>query len=74
MPVDRKTDTQSKTRFRSDRFFVSQGQWFCSTRDGETPLGPFAERALAEAALRNFLIENGIDPAQDPWGQPGVSN
>lgn len=72
--MDRRTDTQTRTRFRSDRFFVSQGQWFCNTREGQAPLGPFQGRPAAEAALYRYLVEHGIDPTNDPWGKPGASN
>jgi hypothetical protein len=72
--MDRKTDAETRTRFRSDRFFVSQGQWFCNTRDEPAPLGPFTDRARAEAALYRFLVDQGIDLADDPWGRPGATH
>ncbi len=72
--MDRKSDTESRTRFRSDRFFRSQGQWYCNVRDGQAPLGPFADHAAAEAALYRYLVEQGVSIADDPWGRPGASS
>ncbi len=53
--MTRRDDIEDKTYFRSDRLFCSNGQWFFSTREGDQ--GPFAERDLAEAALRRFVGE-----------------
>jgi len=70
--MNRKTDDQAKTRFRSERFFLSQGQWFCSTREGPI-LGPFPNRDAAVSALQRYLIELGIRP-EGIWDRPGVLN
>lgn len=70
--MDRKTDKDSKTRFRSERYFLSQGQWFCTTREGKM-LGPFKDRDTAVAGLRTYLIELGIRPT-DTWDAPGSSS
>jgi len=70
--MNRKTDTDGKTRFRSERFFLSQGQWYCSTREGKM-LGPYPNRDGAVLALREYLIEMGIRPS-DAWDRPGASS
>ena len=72
--MDRKTDGESKTRFRSERFFMSQGQWYCNVRENVAPLGPFPDKATAQRALRDYLLANGIDPEDDPWSRTGASN
>lgn len=43
-----------KTRFRSDRFFTSENQFFFSTREGED-VGPFPNRAEAERGLKVYI-------------------
>jgi hypothetical protein len=70
--MNRQTDTTAKTRFRSERFFTSQGQWFCNTREGRI-LGPFPNREEAQSALLDYLLELGIRP-QDAWSAPGAQN
>jgi hypothetical protein len=67
--VHRHTDEKPTTRFRSDRFFTSQGQWFFNTREGTTE-GPFASRTDAESALVGYLLEQGIKTA-DVWYRAG---
>lgn len=63
--MNRQSDTTSTTRFRSDRFFSSQGEWYFTTREGVT-LGPFESRELAQAALLDHLLTLGIRP-DDVW-------
>jgi Domain of unknown function (DUF6316) len=70
--MNRKSDDQTKTRFRSERFFLSQGQWFCTTREGPI-LGPFPSRDAAVAALYRYLIDLGVQP-EGVWERPGTSN
>lgn len=43
-----------KTRFRSDRFFCEDGQWFFTTRE-HTIQGPFESREEAEKELEMYL-------------------
>lgn len=43
-----------KTRFRSDRFFTSDNQFFFSTREGED-IGPFPNRSDAERGLKLYI-------------------
>jgi hypothetical protein len=71
--MNRTTDTDQRTRFRSERFFLSQDRWYCTTREGRT-LGPFARRDDAVAALREYLMELGVRPTSDPWDRPGASS
>ena len=71
--MNRKTDTDGKTRFRSERFFLSQGQWYCTTREGKM-LGPYPSRDGAVAALREYLIELGIRPSDNVWDRPGTTS
>ncbi len=72
--MERKTDTESKTRFRSERFFMSQGQWYVNVRESDVPLGPFPSREAAQGGLHDYLIQQGVDPGDDPWGRPGGTN
>lgn len=71
--MNRDTDVQSKVFFRSERFFLSQGQWYCTTREGPI-LGPFAERGDAVAALREYLLSLGVRIESGIWDRPGTSN
>ncbi len=47
-----------KTRFRSDRLFVADSQWYFSTREGEEK-GPYATREEAEAELVRYIYHVG---------------
>jgi len=67
--VHRSTDATPQTRFRSERFFSSQGQWFFNTREG-TIEGPFASREAAQTALTEYLLSLGIKP-DDVWALAG---
>lgn len=40
--------------FRSDRFFVSEGQWFFATREGVN-FGPYSVRSDGEKALVRYI-------------------
>ncbi len=39
---------------RSDRFFIAQGEWFFSTREG-APIGPFEDKGEARKGLDDFI-------------------
>lgn len=67
--MHRSTDTKPQTRFRSERFFSSQGQWFFNTREGSIE-GPFASREAAQDALTEYLLSVGIKPS-DVWSLAG---
>jgi hypothetical protein len=69
--MNRRTDEQpTRTYFRSDRFFAVGGQWFFTTRESGDQ-GPFESRALAEAALLEFLSTHGGRP-NTGWDVPGA--
>ena len=54
----RRTDPESTTRsfFRSkERIFVLNGQWFYTTREGES--GPFPSRETAIKEANRFVVE-----------------
>jgi len=71
--MNRKDDPDQRTRFRSERLFQSQGEWFCNTREGSV-LGPFGRREGAYTALRQHLLDQGIRMSSDVWDQPGASS
>ncbi len=52
----REGEPEDVLRFRSDRYSVSNGQWFCATREGRL-LGPFENRDEAEVAVRDYLVD-----------------
>lgn len=63
---------EDKTRFRSDRFFCEDGQWFFTTREGGVQ-GPFESRPEAEQELEMYIhdlrqrekfgdVANKVDP------------
>ena len=49
-------ESEDVLRFRSDRYSVSNGQWYCATREGDL-LGPFENRDEAEVAMRDYLVQ-----------------
>lgn len=67
--MHRSTDTEKKMRFRSDRFFRSEGHWYFSTREG-TAEGPYGTREEAHAALTEYLLSLGLKPG-DVWSLAG---
>lgn len=70
--MNRTTDDREKTFFRSERFFLSQEQWFCTTREG-TILGPYPQRSDAVAGLRKYLTELGVRVDEGVWGTPWIA-
>lgn len=50
----RATDEGEVTAFRSDRFFVSNGQWYFATRE-QVDFGPFRDRPDAYRAVLRYL-------------------
>ena len=50
----RKDDVEAKTWFRTDRFYISDGKWYFSTREGEE-VGPFVSRAAANNGVAAYL-------------------
>ena len=70
----RKTDERERTVFRTDRFFMSDGTWFFTTREGGN-LGPFKSHEAAEEALVQYLLDRGISPGEkSAWDRPGATN
>jgi hypothetical protein len=70
--MKRKSDEKDMTVFRTDRYFLSDGKWFFTTREG-TNVGPFDTREDAERALTQLLLDMGIKPS-DSWNTPGAHN
>ena len=71
MSTRRVTDDSERSVFQSDRFFLSDGQWFFNTREATT-LGPFARRYDAEVALREYItLRTG---RKDAWERPGATH
>jgi hypothetical protein len=52
--MGRPTDNDDQRWFRSDRFFLSDGQWFFTTRE-QADFGPFVHYADAVKALRRYV-------------------
>lgn len=50
----RQSDRQLRQHFRTDRFFLANGQWHFSTRE-QTIEGPFADRRQAQIALQRYV-------------------
>ncbi|HEY5647587.1 MAG TPA: DUF6316 family protein [Pseudomonadales bacterium] len=67
--MQRSTDPEPATRFRSERFFRSDDQWFFTTREGTTE-GPFSSREEAQSALADYLRRIGAKPS-DVWTLAG---
>ena len=55
----RRTDDDTTTHFRSDRFFVVSGQWYFTTREGED-FGPYGCREDAEKKLRDYVETQAV--------------
>lgn len=72
--MKRKSDDKDVTVFRTDRFFLSDRQWFFTTREGGN-LGPFESHAEADTALVQYLMDMGIAPEEKgAWDTPGAQN
>ncbi len=52
--VQRVTDKEGDTPFRSNRFFSVGEKWYFSTREGFDS-GPYANKNRAELSLQRFL-------------------
>lgn len=50
----REDDEEDKARFRTDRFFCQDGEWYFTTREN-TIRGPYASRGDAEQELMLYL-------------------
>jgi hypothetical protein len=72
MDMKRKSDDKDVTVFRTDRYFLSDGKWYFTTREGSN-LGPFDTHEDAECALTQHLLDMGIKPGNS-WSTPGAHN
>ncbi len=50
----RKDDEVEKTRYRSNRFFVVDGDWYFTTREGHD-IGPYGNRISASSGLDVYI-------------------
>ncbi len=71
----RKEDSDTRARYRSDRFFMQNGSWYFHTRE-KTVEGPFQYRLAAENRLKDYIrvmvsgwIESDSTLAVEPRGQ-----
>jgi hypothetical protein len=72
--MKRTSDPKDLNVFRSDRFFVVDGKWYFTTREGSNE-GPFESAEKARHALKQYLIDRGIRTiGKEPWDTPGASN
>jgi hypothetical protein len=72
--MKRESDPKDLTVFRSDRYFVVDGKWFFTTREGRNE-GPFATAEKARQELKQYLMDKGIRlHGNEPWDTPGASN
>jgi hypothetical protein len=69
MSTQRKTDTNTRKSFRTDRFFCQDGAWYFHTREG-TVEGPYATRKSAEQYLQTFIalskLSSNLDLTLEP--------
>jgi hypothetical protein len=61
--MKRKDDSSKHARFRSNRMFEQEGQWFFRTRE-EDDQGPFDDELEASTQLEVYLrmLESGLLP------------
>ncbi|WNO09486.1 DUF6316 family protein [Teredinibacter sp. KSP-S5-2] len=52
--ITHRNGEQQQTWFRTDRFFVVDGDWYFSTREGHD-IGPYGTRKLAESGLKVYI-------------------
>jgi hypothetical protein len=72
--MKRESDPNELRVFRSDRFFVVDGKYYFTTREG-TNEGPFASADEARSYLTQYLIDKGIKIAGDgAWDTLGARN
>lgn len=50
----RREDVIDKTWYRSDRFFVVDGAWYFTTREGHD-IGPYSNRSAASSGLEVYV-------------------
>jgi Domain of unknown function (DUF6316) len=71
--MKRQSDPKDVSVFRCDRFFLVDGRYFFTTREG-TNEGPFASADEAHSRLTQYLLDRGIKIGHEPWDTPGVRN
>ena len=72
--MKRTSDPKDLNKFRSDRYFLVDGKWYFTTREG-TNEGPFVSADDARRALTQYLMDKGLRPSGNaPWDTPGASN
>ena len=54
MEEKREDDLERQTRFRSDRMFMHNGEWYFCTREG-TIQGPFVDQFEANYKLKIYI-------------------
>ena len=71
--MKRSSDPKELNRFRSDRYFVVDGKWYFTTREGSNE-GPFLSSDDAKKGLRQYLMDRGLRPSgKEPWDTPGAA-
>jgi len=72
--MKRESDPKELNVFRSDRYFVVDGKWYFTTREG-TNEGPFASADEARSRLVQYLLDKGIKiTGNEPWDTLGARN
>ncbi len=72
--MKRESDPKDLNVFRSDRYFVVDGKWYFTTREGGNE-GPFASAEKAKGEITQYLLDRGIRPtSNEAWDTPGASN
>ncbi len=63
----RKSDSDNRSRFQTNRFFQHGGQWFFQTREGTTE-GPFEDIHDARNRLETYLkvMKSELVPKDSP--------
>jgi hypothetical protein len=69
MSERRRTDKETRSRFRSRRFILDNGKWYFNTREG-TLEGPFGELKDAEKRLEEYIkiVNSGFMPSDSVLG------
>lgn len=63
MSKRRKSDSEFKQWFRSDRFFQNERKWYFDTREGSVQ-GPFENKSEAQYSLEKYvkMVEAAVLP------------
>jgi len=72
--MKRASDPKEFNVFRSDRYFLVDGKWYFTTREGSNE-GPFESADQARSQLVQYLLDKGIKiTGNEPWDIPGARN